>query len=254
MKRLCITKSPKAILVDLVWRIARPLRRVGPICVGALIGLDGCASETLFQSSFKSNTIGAPPSATQAVGTVQVSGAPGSVVIVGPVPNSSEQWVQISRASVANNQAPISTMRGNFAKTYPDGNYGFLGALFIPSGSGLASVEFDTSPFGSPPSTSFLHLDFLQNGTVRFDDNPGVTFGGFPHNQFFTLSIGIDVTSTTAVAHVTLIGTGTSGGTFDYTIKQPNFARQYGAIKLWMGYPWTGSFDATDLLVTRKTQ
>jgi hypothetical protein len=183
---------------------------------------------------------------------VQVSGAPGSVVIVGPVPNSSEQWVQISRASVANNQAPISTMQGNFAKTYADGSYGFLCALFIPSGSGLASVEFDTSPSGSPPSTSFLHLDFLQNGTVRFDDDPGVTFGGFPHNQFFTLSVGMDVTSTTAVAHVTLFGTGTSGGTFDYTIKQPNFARQYGAIKLWMGYPWTGSFDATDLLVTRK--
>jgi hypothetical protein len=173
-------------------------------------------------------------------------------VIVGPVPNSNERWVQISRASVANNQAPISVMQGNFAKTYPDGSYGFLGALFIASGSGLASVEFDTSPFGSPASTSFLHLDFLQNGTVRFDDNPGVTFGGFPHNQFFTLSVGIDVTSTTAVAHVTLFGTGTSGGTFDYTIKQPNFARQYGAIKLWMGYPWTGSFDATDLLVTRK--
>jgi len=217
-----------------------------------LLGLAGCTSETLFQSSFNSNPIGAPPAAMQAVGTVQFSGAPGSVVIVGPVPNSSERWVQISRASIANNQAPISTMQGNFAKTYPAGTYGFLGALFIPSGSGLASVEFDTSPSGSPPSTGFLHLDFLQNGTVRFDDDPGVTFGGFPHDQFFTLSVGMDVTSTSAVAHVTLFGNGTSGGTFDYTIKQPNFARQYGAIKLWMGFPWTGSFDATDLLVTRK--
>src|ERR1700758_1136946 len=145
---------------------------IGLIAAGALFG--GCASETLFQSSFNSNAIGAPPAATQAVGTVQVSGAPSSVVIVGPVPNSNERWVQISRASVANNQAPISVMQGNFAKTYPDGSYGFLGALFIASGSGLASVEFDTSPFGSPASTSFLHLDFLQNGTVRFDDNPGV--------------------------------------------------------------------------------
>jgi hypothetical protein len=235
--------------------IASPWQRVRLLAAaGALLALAGCASETLFQSSFKSNAVGSPPSPTQAVGTVQVSGDPGSVVIVGPVPNSSENWVKISRASIANNQAAISTLQGNLSKTYPGGTYGFLGAIFIPSGSGLASVEFDTSPFGSPPSTSFLHLDFLQSGTVRFDDDPSVTFGTFPHDQFFTLSVGMDVTSTTAVAHVTLFGTGTSGGTFDYNIKQPNFARQYGAIKLWMGFPWTGSFDMTDVLVTRKTQ
>ena len=78
------------------------------------------------------------------------------------------------------------------------------------------------------------------------------TFGSFPHDRLFTLSVGIDVTSPTAAADVTLFGAGTSGGTFDYTIKRPYFARQYGAIKLWMGYPWTESFDATDVLVTRK--
>ncbi len=230
-----------------LWQHARLLA-----AAGALLALAGCASETLFQSSFNSNAVGSPPSPTQAVGTAQVSGDPGSVVIVGPVPNSSENWVKITRASVANNQAGISTFLGNFSKTYSDGTYGFLGVIFIPTGSGLASVEFDTSPFGSPPSTSFLHLDFLQNGTVRFDDDPGVTFGTFPHDRFFTLSVGMDITSTTAVAHVTLFGTGTSGGTFDYNIKQPNFARQYGAIRLWMGFPWTGSFDMTDLVVTRK--
>jgi hypothetical protein len=232
--------------------IAGPLRSVGLISVGALFALAGCASESLFQSSFNSNAIGAPPSATQAVGTVQVEGAPGSVVIVPPVRNSSERWVQITRASVANNQAPISAMQGNFARTYADGSYGFLGVLFIPSRSGLASVEFDTGPSGGRPSTSFLHLDFLQSGAVRFDDDSSVTFGHFPHDQYFTLSVRIDVTSTTAVAGVTLFGTGTSGGTFSYPIRRPRFARQYGAIRLWMGYPWTGSFAATDLIVTRN--
>jgi hypothetical protein len=39
-------------LLELVRRIARPLRRVGLISAGALLGLGGCASETLFQSSF----------------------------------------------------------------------------------------------------------------------------------------------------------------------------------------------------------
>jgi hypothetical protein len=218
-----------------------------------LLALAGCASTTLFQSSFNAQPIGSPPAAAQAVGTLQlVDGAPGSIVIVGPVPGSSEHWMQVSRPSLPNNTAPISMMQGTFAQTFPDGNYGFLGALFIPSGSGLASVEFDTSPGGSPAAASFLHLDFLQDGSIRFDDDPAVTFGHFPHDQFFTLSVPIEVTASSAVAHVTLFGTSTSGGTFDYPIKHPSFARQYGAIRLWMGVPWTGSFDATDLVVTRK--
>jgi hypothetical protein len=238
------------LLVETARRIASRLQLAGLLAAaGTLFALGGCGPETLFQSSFSSSAVGSPPSPTQQVGTVTFSGDPGSVLIVRPVPGSSENWVQISRAG---KQSAISTLQGNLAKTYPDGTYGFLGAIFIPSGSGLASVEFDTGPFGAPPSTSFLHLDFLQNGTVRFDDDPGATFGTFPHDKFFTLSVAMDVTATTAVAHVTLLGTGTSGGTFDYTIKQPGFARQYGAIRLWMGFPWTGSFDMTDLLVTRK--
>jgi hypothetical protein len=239
--------------ITLAHRTASCLRLVGLLAAAAaLLAVGGCSSQTLFQSSFSTNPVGAPPSPTQATGTVQVSGAPGSVVIVGPVPSSSENWVKISRASLANNTAPISTMQGNFAKTFSDGTYGFLGAFFIPSGSGLATVEFDTSASGAPASTGFLHLDFLQNNTVRVDDDPSVTFGSFPRDKFFTLSVTMEITSTSAQAHMTLFGTGTSGGTFDYAIKQPNFARQYGAIKLWMGYPWTGSFDATDLIVTRK--
>jgi len=180
-----------------------------------LLGLSGCASETLFQASFKNDAVGSPPAANQGVGTVEFSGAPGSVVIVNSVPNSNEHWAKISRAGLANNQAPITVLLGKLVKTYPDGTYGFLGAIFIPSGSGLATVEFDTSPATSPPSAEFLHLDFLENGTVRFDDNPSVTFGQYPHDQFFTLSVNMEVTATTAVAHVTLFGTGTSGGTFD---------------------------------------
>jgi hypothetical protein len=105
--------------------------------------LAGCASETLLQSSFNANAIGAPPATSQAVGTMHVvDGAPGSVVIVGPVPGSNENWVRISRAAQPNNTAPISMLEGDFSQFRGDGTYGFLAALFIPSGSGLASVEF----------------------------------------------------------------------------------------------------------------
>jgi hypothetical protein len=231
-------------------RVDAIVRRLVPVVM--LVGLSGCAAETLFLANFKNDAVGSPPATNQNIGTVQFAGAPGSVVVVNSVPNSNAHWVKISRASIANNQAPITELRGKLIKTYSAGSYGFLAAIFIPSGSGLATVEFDTSPVASPPSAEFLHLDFLENGKVRFDDNPSVTFGNFPHDKFFTLSVNMEITATTAVAHVTLFGAGTSGGTFDYTIQHPNFAREYGAIKLWMGFPWTGSFDMTDVLVTRK--
>ena len=244
------SRDPISADVSATYRRGAGLRRLACAASAALAMVTtGCASETLFQSAFNSNTIGQPPAAMQAVGTVKVSGAPGSVVIVGPVPNSSGNWVRISRAVGA--EVPITTMDGIFSQFRGDGSYGFLGALFIPSGSGLATVEFDTTPQGSPPSAGFLHLDFLQNNTVRINDNPNLTFGTFPRDQFFTLSVGLDISASSAVAHISLFGTGASGS-FDFTIPQLNLARQYGGIRLWMGFPWSGSFSATDIIVTRK--
>src|SRR5262245_4227062 len=50
--------------------------------VPALFALiTGCASETLFQSQFNANPVGAPPPAAQAVGTLAIAGAAGSVVV-----------------------------------------------------------------------------------------------------------------------------------------------------------------------------
>jgi hypothetical protein len=221
---------------------------------GTLLALTGCASETIFQSSFNKQAPGAVPSATQAVGTAQIEGDPGSVVIAGPVPGSSENWVRISRANAQ--QSAVAKFKGNLSKTPGAGTYNFLGAFFIPSGAGLASVEFDTGPGGVPAATSFLHLDFTQENTVRINDTNDADhlWGTFQRNRFFTLSVNLEITSSTAVAHMALFGTGTSG-TKDFTIPAPfnNFARQFGQIQTFMGFPWTGSFDATDLLVTHRT-
>jgi hypothetical protein len=225
----------------------RPL--FGGAAAAVLALASGCASETLFQSQFNSNAVGAPPAHVQAVGTIDVSGAPGSVLVVDPPPGASEHWVRISRGGDA--QAPITEMPCTFAKFEGDGTYSLLVAMFIPSGSGLATVEFDTGPQAGPPNAQFLHLDFMQNGTVRMDDNPGVTWGSYPHDQFFTLAVTLDIGATT-VAHMSLLGTGTSG-TFDYNVPGGSLAHQIGVVKFWMGFPWTGSFDVTDILVTKRT-
>jgi hypothetical protein len=47
----------------------------------------------------------------------------------------------------------------------------------------------------------------------------------------------------TPTAHILLSGAGAAGER-DYTILPPYvpLARQYGAVRLWMGYPWTGFY------------
>lgn len=209
----------------------------------------GCVSgtDTLFQSGFNSNSLGAPPAVVQTTGTARVFGPPGSVVISGPPPHTNGKWLAVSR--VEGPAAPIAGMEGDFARHPGAGTYSFLGVLYIPKGTGAATIEFDTSPQTSPPAAQFLHLDFMPNDSVRIDDNSQVVFGRFQHGQFFTLSVKLDVFSVCTVAHMTLLGTGASGS-LDYRVPLSNLARQFGALKVWMGSPWGGTFEATDLLVT----
>ncbi len=228
------------------------LRRIlGMGLVGGLVLLlTGCGSVTIFQSAFNSNPVGSPPAHNQATGTIDVSGATGSVLIVSAPQGATGNWAQIRRSGDA--QAPITTMQCTPSKFPGDGSYTLLAALFIPSSTtGLATVEFDTSPVGAPASASFLHLDFMQDNTVRINDDSGQTFGTFPRNQVFTLSVTLDISSSAATAHMSLFGTGASGSK-DFNVTPLSLARQFGGVKFWMGFPWTGSFDVTDILLTRK--
>jgi hypothetical protein len=228
-------------------------RIIALCCLGLLVA--GCESETLFQSSFNSNTLGAPPAANQTVGTVSVAGETGSVIVVPTPPNAtSSQWVQISRKSA--NTSPISTMRGNLAHLRGPGTYGLLAVLYIPRGSGLASLDFQTLNAGPTPQ-SFLHLDFASNfnntgnNVVRINDQSNTTFGAFPNDQVFTVSVTLDINPTSPVAHVQLFGAGTSGEA-EIPLTPISFAQQFGAVMFSMGFPWTGSFAVTDIIVTHK--
>ena len=212
--------------------------------------LSACASQTLFQSNFDPTPIGQPPAHMQEVGTANVSGPPGSVVVVASPVQTGGRWVQVSRP---NDPVNIVAFQGNFSQFAGDGSYTFDATLFIPTGQEVASVQFEQ--FSQPVANSFngfLHLDFLQNGTIRIDDRPDKVFGTFPHNQPFIVQVTLNINAA-PTAHIVLAGAGTSGQ-IDYAIQQgPPFpdARQFGAVRLWMGFPWSGPFDATNIVVTK---
>ncbi len=231
---------------DKLWTIIRR----GSFAFGLTL-LAGCSSETLFQSNFDSTAVGQPPAQVQAIGTANVFGPDGSVVVAGAPGQTTGKWVQIGRA---NNQADIAGMQGVLSAVRGPGQYSFICAMFIPTGSGLATLQFEPAVQPQPGGLfSFLHLDFTTDNKVRLDDNDATKFGTFPRNQPFDVVVSLNTAVSPPTAHIALFGTGTSGST-DYTIQAPaQFAQQFGAIRVWMGYPWTGHFDATDLIVTHRT-
>lgn len=238
-------------------------RRIGFLLMltGGLL-LSGCASETLFRSSFSQNAVGAPPAVNQAIGTITVGGTPGNVGVVGPPTNATppqptDNWAQISRARGPGN--PVNVMMCHLTPFRGEGSYSLLAVLYIPSGSGLATVEFATGSHLPPPQGNFgfLHLDFLENNQVRINDDNAQVFGTFTRNQMFTLAVTLNITASSATANVQLLGgAGASGGMENVNLVRPGFplflASQFGTVKFYMGSDWAGFFDVTEIIVTRK--
>jgi len=69
------------------------------------------------------------------------------------------------------------------------------------------------------------------------------------------VTLKIDASPTVpTTAQIALAGAGASG-TSSYTVVPPFQAasRQFGAIRVWQGFPNTGAFDATNIVVTRTS-
>src|SRR4029079_12350257 len=93
-----------------------------------------------------------------------------------------------------------------------NGTYVFSTALFIPAGNtGPATIQFE--PFNQPVTNpgGFLHFDFMPDGRVRIDDDPGTIFGTFPLNQVFLVQITLNINDTSPNARIILSGAGASG-------------------------------------------
>ena len=225
------------------------------LLLGFLIALTtagSCNSEALFKSNFDATAVNQPPSPTQAVGTASIDGPAGSVQVVAAPPNAqpSGKWLQISRPT----GPQVASFQGKLTKQPGNGTYVFSTALFMPqSNTNVATIQFErfNQPVTSP--SGFLHLDFLPNNRVRIDDEDGTIFGQFPRNQVFLVQVTLNINNTSPNAHIVLSGAGASGETDRTVISalRPQ-AQQFGAVRIFMGFPNTGTFQATNVVVQRK--
>jgi hypothetical protein len=216
-----------------------------------LLLLPACASETLFRSNFDNTPVNQPPATAQSVGTAHVDGPSGSVIVIAAPVAPSGKWVQVSRPT----GPAVAGLQGKFVQSKGAGVYTFSATMFMPPQSGVASVQFE--PFLNQVSNlfAFLHLDFMPDNKVRIDDNEATKFGTFPRGQPFIVQVTLNINTTASTAHIVLAGANASG-TKDYTILSPlqNRSLEFGAIRIWQGFPQTGAFDATNIAVTRRTR
>ena len=192
---------------------------------------------------------------------MNVGGDPQSVLVANS-PTGAENVVRINRGP---NSQQINVLQGTLAQIKGTGSYSLIAAVYIrspnPPRRQAVSVDLtETRGLNIPP---ILHLDFtndcsnsgtLGQRTVRINDFPGNCFGTFPYDQFFVLQVTLDVLPSSANASVQLLGAGgqASGSVSNIPIAFPNLAKQFGGVAFWIGYPWGGSFDVTNIIVTYR--
>ena len=83
-------------------------------------------------------------------------------------------------------------------------------------------------------------------------DDDTTEFGSFSRDQVFLVQVRLNISAGQSVAHVAL--SGAAAGARDYVLPPPSqfLSRQFAAIRVWQGFPHTGGFDATDIVVTRE--
>jgi hypothetical protein len=218
----------------------------------ATILFTSCKTETLFKSNFDATTAGQPPAAAQSVGTVAIDGPADAVIVIASPVVTGGKWVKITRHA---NPQTVSGMQCNFSKQAGAGLYNFSAIMFVPSGNtGPATVQFEQFGQAVGNLAGFLHLDFMPDGQIRLDDDEGTKFGHYPKDSAFIVQVTLNINATaTPTAHIVLAGAGASG-IADRNVLPPfiGAARQFGAVRLWMGFPHVGSFDATTIVVTRR--
>jgi hypothetical protein len=201
--------------------------------------------KTLFSSNFNPTPDGAPPSNAQAVGTASVEGQPRSVIVVDPPFPHTDKWVQITGMPPDPATGKLPSLIGHLTEVDGEGVYNFSAAFFVPTGSAVSSLSFETAN-----AQEFMHIDFTPSNTVRIDDL--VDVGSFVHDQVFLLQVTLNIATAQSTARVRVSGGG--AGDSNYTMPQPfhNLSLQFGAIRLWKGFNDAGSFDATDIVVSRE--
>lgn len=217
--------------------------------VSLFVLLSSCSDKILYHATFDNDPINQPPLNAQKVGTAQTDGGTNDVIVISEPQNPPGKWVRIKREASTTN---LSSFQGTLNEFKGNGVYDISATLIIPEDTGTVSIQFER--FNQPINQyeSFMHIDFLESNQMRINDDTNTVFGTFPRNHLFIIKVTLNINDTSSNAKIVLAGVGTSGES-SYIIPFNSFAKQFGAVRLWMGNLSTGEFKATNILVKLKT-
>ena len=122
--------------------------------------------------------------------------------------------------------------------------------MFIPSGTGVVTLQLEPIGGGINTFTNFIHIDFMPENNVRVNDDESTRFGSFPRDASFVVSMLVDSTVAPPTARISLLGGGSASGQKDVTL--PAIANQFGGVRAWMGFQHKGTFFIDEILVTKQ--
>jgi hypothetical protein len=229
-----------------------------PLCAVFSLAAN-CDVETLFSDNFEADVIGSPPGANAPTGHVRVEKGSGSVTVASsPAPSTNAgKWTRIAHSGI---NTPETSMIVDLTRAAGNGTSTLLATLFIPDpgprpasfpslSRALATVQFEET-LGGGQAGAFLHLDFMDTGNVRLDDNPGSLFGSYPLGQPFILVVSNEVPGGPATAHISLLSP--ASGQVDHPVEFPTLAPSFNAVRFWIGAQFISSFFVDDLTVFDK--
>jgi len=200
---------------------------------------------TVLNANFDADSLNSPKAT---VGTLSVEPNDGTVnVILTPLPGvQATKWIRIGFPATR----PRSSVKGRFSRFDGPGLYTITATMFIRGGTDIVTLQFEPENAGPLDYLHFMHLDFMPEGDVRIDDGP--RFGHYSKDKVFNLRVNLIITSSAAMARITLSGPGAVGST-DYTLPRQSlvFGNRFNAIRFWLTFG-QGQFFVDDILVTRR--
>jgi hypothetical protein len=211
--------------------------------------LTACGSTNVLVANFDANTVGAPPAFAQTIGNVAVETAPDTVTVVySPSPDLPQtKWARIGFPG-----PHPAALKGTFSPANTPAKYQLTATLFIRSGGGIVTVQFEAANETATDIRRFMHIDFMPEGNMRIDDNNALQFGHFPKDVPFVLTVNLDITAADAKAHFALSGTGATGA-LDATVDPigQSAALNFGAVRFWQASDQVGQFFVDNIVVAR---
>lgn len=206
-----------------------------------------CNSDLLLRARFNGEAAGQPPAMKQEAGTVKVVGNDDSVQVVASPPAvspTSQGWARIEGAE--------ASLIVQCTRTFGVGRWDIVASVYIPSGTGTATMRLEALVPETSGADYLTRLDFLPDGKVYADDQK-TAVDEFPHDRPFLVLIRLIASQSANGAEARIRVNRLAGPATVVPVAKPRLvaAFNFGAIRFSLAPGAPGAIYVDDIEVYR---